>query len=66
MTPPSGTPLPVAIDEHFSMKVGEPVRAHLLYAVYSGDTLLIAEKTILHRKKKNASFSFCTTSCLPS
>jgi hypothetical protein len=44
---PSGTPLPVQIDEHLSMKVGEPVRAHLLYAVYSGDTLLIPEKTIL-------------------
>jgi hypothetical protein len=28
------------------MKVGEPVRAHLLYAVYSGDKL-IPEKTIL-------------------
>lgn len=46
-TVPSGTPLPVQIDEHLSMKIGEQVRAHLLYAVYSGDTLLIPEKTIL-------------------
>ena len=46
-TVPSATPLPVQIDQHLRMKVGEPVRAHLLYPVYSGDTLLIPEKTIL-------------------
>jgi hypothetical protein len=42
MTPPSGTPLPVASDEHLSMKVGEPVSAHLLYSVYLGDIIGVA------------------------
>ena len=47
ITLPSGTPFPVQINDTLPMRVGTPVRARLLYPVYSGETLLIPEKTVL-------------------
>ncbi|MBS1821899.1 MAG: hypothetical protein JST61_07985 [Acidobacteria bacterium] len=43
----AGTPLPVGIDGHIPMRAGEPIRAHLLYPVYAGNTLILPEKTIV-------------------
>jgi hypothetical protein len=47
VTLPAGTPLPVSIDDHLPMRVGQPVRAHLLYPVYVDNTLILPEKTIV-------------------
>jgi len=45
---PTGTPLAVETDQALAMRIGTPVRAHTLYPVYSGDTLLLpAQTTIL-------------------
>jgi hypothetical protein len=40
-TIPAGTPLVLALDEHLPMRRGELVRAHLLYAVYEDNDLLL-------------------------
>jgi len=47
VTLPPGTPFPVQIDGTLPMRVGTPIRARLLYPVYSGETLLIPEKAVL-------------------
>ncbi|MEO6981932.1 MAG: hypothetical protein ABI072_02315 [Edaphobacter sp.] len=47
ITLPSGTPLPVQIDNHLPMRVGQPIRAQLIYPVYADNKLLIPENTIL-------------------
>lgn len=47
VTLPSGTPFPVQIDQNLPMRVGTPIHARLLYPVYSGETLLIPQKTVL-------------------
>lgn len=47
ITLPPGTPLPVQIDNHLPMRVGQPIRAQLIYPVYADNKLLIPEKTIL-------------------
>ena len=47
ITLPAGTPLPVQIDNHLPMRVGQPIRAQLLYPVYADNKLLLPEKTIL-------------------
>ena len=43
---PVGTPLPVRIENHLPMRVGQPIRPQLIYPVYSDNTLILPEKTI--------------------
>jgi hypothetical protein len=47
ITLPPGTPLPVQIDCHLPMKVGQPIRARLIYPVYADNTLVLPAKTIV-------------------
>jgi hypothetical protein len=44
---PAGTPLPVQIDEHLPMRIGQPIRAQLIYPVYADSTLVLPAKTIV-------------------
>jgi hypothetical protein len=44
---PKGTPLPVQIEEHLPMRVGQSVRAELIYPVYADNTLILPAKTII-------------------
>jgi hypothetical protein len=44
---PTGTPLPVQIDDHLPMRVGLPIRASLIYPVYANDIPVLPEHTIL-------------------
>ena len=44
---PTGTPLPIMIENHLPMRIGQPIRAQLIYPVYSDNTLILTEKTIL-------------------
>ncbi len=46
-TLPTGTPLPVMIDNHLPMRAGQPIRAQLLYPVYVDDKLILPEHTVL-------------------
>jgi hypothetical protein len=46
-TLPSGTPLSVMIEKHLPMRAGQPIRAQLIYPIYSNDTLILPEKTVL-------------------
>jgi hypothetical protein len=46
-TLPAGTPLAVQIDDHLPMRVGQPIRAELIYSVYADNKLVLPEKTIL-------------------
>ena len=46
-TLPGGTPLALTIDEHLSMRIGQPVRAHLLYSVYDQNKLLLPKDTVV-------------------
>jgi hypothetical protein len=46
-TLPAETPLALRIDDHLPMRNGQPVRAHLLYPVYSNDKLLLPKDTIV-------------------
>lgn len=46
-TLPAGTPLPVQIDDHLPMRVGQPIRAELIYPVYADNKLVLPEKTVL-------------------
>lgn len=45
---PAGTPLPVQIDDHLPMRVGQEIRAHLIYPVYVDNTLVLPAKTIVN------------------
>lgn len=47
VTLPSGTPLPVQTNDHLPMRVGQPIRAELIYPVYADNQLVLPEKTIL-------------------
>ena len=47
VTLPAGTPLPVQIEDHLPMRVGQPIRAELIYPVYAGNTLVLPAKTIV-------------------
>ncbi|MEO6910635.1 MAG: hypothetical protein ABI158_06900, partial [Edaphobacter sp.] len=47
VTLPAGTPLPVQIDDHLPMRVGQPIRAELIYPVYVDNKLVLPEKTVL-------------------
>jgi hypothetical protein len=44
---PAGTPLPVQIDKALPMRVGQPVRAELIYPVYIDNKLILPTKTIV-------------------
>lgn len=44
---PAGTPLTVQIDDHLSMRVGQPVRAELVYPVYADNQLILPAKTVV-------------------
>jgi len=45
---PAGTPLPVQIEDHLPMRVGQPIRAQLIYPVYAGETLVLPAKTTVN------------------
>jgi hypothetical protein len=47
ITLPAGTPLPVQIEDHLPMRLGQPVEARLIYPVYSDNTLVLPAKTIV-------------------
>jgi len=47
ITLPSGTPLPVQIDDHLPMQVGQAIRAKLIYPVYADNTLVLPANTIV-------------------
>ncbi len=47
VTLPVGTPLPVKIVDNHPMKVGEPLRAELLYAVYDHDKMVLPVGTVV-------------------
>lgn len=47
VTLPAGTPLPVEIDNHLPMRIGQPIRAELLYPVYADNELILPAKTIV-------------------
>lgn len=45
---PAGTPLPVQIDDHLRMRLGQSISAKLLYPVYADNTLILPAATILN------------------
>lgn len=47
VTLPAGTPLPVQINNHLPMRIGQPIRAELIYPVYTDNKLILPEKTIV-------------------
>jgi len=47
ITLPPKTPLPVQIDDHFPMRVGQPIRSRLIYPIYADDTLVLPVNTIV-------------------
>lgn len=44
---PAGTPLPIKIVQRHAVKVGEPLRGELLYAVYDHDKLVLPVGTVV-------------------
>ena len=46
-TLPPGTQLPITLPQHLPMKVGEPIRAELLYPVYADNMLILPAKTVV-------------------
>jgi len=48
VTLPSGTPLPVQIEDHLPMRVGQPIRAELIYPVYTDNSVILPVKTIVN------------------
>jgi hypothetical protein len=46
-TLPAGTPLPVQIEDHLPMRVGQAIRAQLIYPVYADNVLILPAKTIV-------------------
>ncbi len=44
---PAGTPLPVQIEDHLPMRVGQPIRAQLIYPIYVDNTLVLPVKTVV-------------------
>jgi hypothetical protein len=47
ITLPSGTPIPVQIDDHLPMQVGQAIRAKLIYPVYADNTLILPANTVV-------------------
>ena len=48
ITLPAGTPLPIQIDDHLPMRVGQPIRGQLIYPVYADNTLVLPARTIVN------------------
>jgi hypothetical protein len=46
-TVPLGTPLALRIDRNYPMRAGQPIRAHLLYPIYSDNRLLLPADTVV-------------------
>lgn len=46
-TIPAGTPLVLKIDEHYPMRPGQIIRAHLLYPIYADSKLLLTKDTVV-------------------
>lgn len=44
---PAGTPLALTIDQNYPMRLGEPIRAHLLYPIYADNQLLLPNNTVV-------------------
>jgi hypothetical protein len=44
---PKGTPLPAQIEEHLPMRVGQSIRARLIYPIYADNTLILPAGTII-------------------
>jgi hypothetical protein len=61
---PAGTPLALTIDRNYRMRVGEPIRARLLYPIYADNQLLLPKDTLVtgtvsrlrsdHKRRMNA------------
>ncbi|MDQ2835494.1 MAG: hypothetical protein M3Y50_17485, partial [Acidobacteriota bacterium] len=48
ITLPTGTPLPIQIDDHIPMRVGQAIRGELMYPVYADNTLVLPAHTIVN------------------
>jgi hypothetical protein len=46
-TVPAGTPLVLRIDQNYPLRVGQPIRAHLLYPIYADNKLLLPKDTLV-------------------
>ncbi len=46
-TVPTGTPLALTIDQHYPMRAGQSIRAHLLYPIYADNKLLLPQDTVV-------------------
>jgi hypothetical protein len=46
-TVPAGTPLAVAIDQHYPMRAGAAIRGRLLYPIYADNQLLLPKDTVV-------------------
>lgn len=46
-TVPAGTPLALTIDQHYPMRAGQSIRAHLLYPIYADNKLLLPQDTVV-------------------
>ena len=44
---PAGTPLPIQLGKHVSLKKGEPIDCHLMYPVYAKNKVAIPEGTVV-------------------
>lgn len=44
---PAGTPLAVVVDQHFPMRAGQLIQAHLLYPIYVDNRLLLPAGTVV-------------------
>jgi hypothetical protein len=47
ITLPAGTPLPVQIEDHLPMHIGQSIRAELIYPIYADNILVLPAKTIV-------------------
>jgi hypothetical protein len=47
ITIPAGTPLPIKINDHLPMRVGQPIHAQLIYGVYANNILVLPPKTVV-------------------
>ena len=46
-TVPPGTPLALVIDQHYPMRSGQPIRAHLIYPIYVDNRLVLPANTVV-------------------
>jgi hypothetical protein len=47
ITIPNGTPLALRIERHMRMRIGEPIRAELIYPIYANNVLVLPPKTVV-------------------